>query len=137
MDSSSERNRRESKERRPSSVGDLEIGDLIEVRWLDASEYPEMDLNAAPEDFDTPITSYGIYLGVKGARKKHLVIAKEILPGGRFHPNVIPLSLIERIEVCQRRKIDAVSLKRLERKVRKVPLKRFLEAHNSLMEARI
>ena len=57
--------------------------------------------------FDTPVRSVGFYLGVKGKRTKHVVIAKEVIDAAKaYHCNVIPVGMIENVTVHGRDVLD-------------------------------
>jgi len=76
------------------------FGDLIEVEWLDASESTGR-LERAHAKFDTPVRSVGYFLGIKGKRTKHVVIAKEIIDNAKaFHYNVLPIGMIETVTMA-------------------------------------
>jgi len=71
------------------TINSLRFGDLVEIEWLDASEATGRLERA---HFDTPVRSVGFYLGVKGKRTKHMVIAKEVIDAAKaYHYNVIPV----------------------------------------------
>jgi len=46
------------------------------------------------DDFDTTIHTYGIYGGLRGGKKKHVVVIKEVFPNNQFHSNIIPMALV-------------------------------------------
>ena len=48
-------------------------GDLVVVEWCDASVGKSMDSGAA---IDIPVKSWGIFIGVLGAKAKHIVLAQ-------------------------------------------------------------
>ena len=86
-------------------IEELEIGDLIEVYWLDASE-AKTALSIPDRAFDTPVRSIGVYGGVRGERTKHIIIIKEEFDIGdtpEYHYNAIPLGMVERICLARRR----------------------------------
>ena len=92
------------RERRQVSIDELEIGDLIEVGWLDASE-ARTRFSVPEKSFDTPVRSIGIYGGIRGERAKHIIIIKEEFDIGgtpEYHYNAIPLGMIERIRLARR-----------------------------------
>ena len=60
---------------REVGLGELRVGDLVSVLWSDASEATR-PLPAEDKGFDTLITSFGVFLGVKGFRTRHVVVAK-------------------------------------------------------------
>jgi len=83
----------------------LEIGDLIEVSWLDASE-ARTSFSVPEKSFDTPVRSIGVYGGIRGTRTEHLIIIKEEFDVGgtpEYHYNAIPVGMIERIRLARRR----------------------------------
>ena len=77
----------------------LQFGDLIEVAWLDASEDTGQ---LEHEHYDTPVQSVGYFLGVKGRKTRHVVIAKEIIDSKHYHYNVIPVGMIERVRILRK-----------------------------------
>ncbi|MCD6263503.1 hypothetical protein J7L60_03730 [Candidatus Bathyarchaeota archaeon] len=107
------------------SIGELRRGDAIRVHWLDASEVTSR-LPEGEHLYDTPIRSYGVFLGVKGRRTKHLVIAKEVITHERtFHYNVIPLGMVEKVILLNPSDLDENLLRHLSKKVRETPVKKF------------
>jgi hypothetical protein len=80
-------------------IDSLCFGDLVQVDWLDASEATDV---LSHDRFDTPVVSVGFFLGVRGRRGKHLVIAKEVLDSRTYHYNVIPVGMIQRLRVHSR-----------------------------------
>lgn len=99
-------------------IDSLRFGDLVQVDWLDASEATD---SINHEFFDTPVVSVGFFLGVKGRRGKHLVIAKEILDSRTYHYNVIPVGMIQRLRVHSR----VALTKRAKHRLKKLYLKTF------------
>jgi len=96
---------------REVSLDELQPGDLVAVHWLDASEG-----RAVPplrhKLFDTPVVSYGIFLGVRGIRTKHVVVVKEYIMD-EVHYNSIPLGMLEKIEKLGPYRVKAKWLKKL------------------------
>jgi len=83
-------------------VSSLSFGDIVQVDWLDASEALN-SFEAGGECVDTPVRSLGYFLGLKGKRVLHLVIAKEIvLRPHAYHYNAIPLSMVQNVRVVAR-----------------------------------
>ena len=83
---------------REVSVEELEVGDLVEVHWLDASE-ARRPLGLPEREFDTPVRSIGVFGGLRGLRTKHLIIIKEVFMPGEpeYHYNAIPIGMVERV----------------------------------------
>jgi len=55
-------------------VKGLSLGDLIRVEWYDASI--GKSLSGGLNGIDVPVTSWGIFLGVLGAKNKHIILAQ-------------------------------------------------------------
>ena len=107
-------------------IEDLKIGDAVRVHWLDASETTRQ-LPNEEEVYDTPIRTYGVFLGVKGIRTKHMIIGKEFIEYDRtFHYNVIPVGMVEKVVLLSPADLDESLLKQLRRKIASTPLKRFI-----------
>lgn len=53
----------------------LEIGDLISVSWCDASVGKSLSIGNGA-NIDVPVQSWGIYLGVLGAKAKHIILGQ-------------------------------------------------------------
>jgi len=100
------------------TISSLRFGDLIEVEWLDASESTGR-LEHVHAKFDTPVRSVGYFLGIKGKRTKHVVIAKEIIDNAKaFHYNVLPIGMIETITVLAKDRLDPETKRVLKKFVR-------------------
>lgn len=50
----------------------LQPGDLVRVEWFDAS----IGRSLSSGNIDIPVVSYGIYLGLLGERRKHIVLCQ-------------------------------------------------------------
>ncbi|OYT47632.1 hypothetical protein B6U79_03855 [Candidatus Bathyarchaeota archaeon ex4484_231] len=83
-------------------VEELERGDLILVKWFDASELrAKLNQHEKPE---VAVYEWGIYLGVRGRKRKHLLLGKEHVKGwGEWGAARIPVSLIEEVWLLMRR----------------------------------
>lgn len=93
-------------------INSLQFGDLVEVAWLDASENTGQ---LEGEHYDTPVQSVGYFLGVKGRKTRHVVIAKEIINNKHYHYNVIPIGMIESIRILKKNALTP-NVKRVFRK---------------------
>lgn len=106
-------------------VESLQIGDVVRIDWLDASE-AMCRFSTGNKTFDTPVRSYGVFLGVKGLRTRHVIVAKEVVERDRtFHYNAIPMGLIERVVLLKPKDLERQLLKHLRKKVELTPLKKF------------
>ena len=86
-------------------VEELEVGDLIEVRWLDASE-ARTSLSLPDREFDTPVRSIGVFGGLRGSRTKHIIVIKEefaVAETPEYHYNAIPVDMVEAIVLARRK----------------------------------
>ena len=107
-------------------IEDLRVGDAVRVHWFDASEDTRV-LSCDDGVYDTPIRSYGAFLGVKGFRARHIVIAKEVVERDKvFHYNAIPVGMVEKVILLNPKDLEERLLKPLRRKVVSTPLKKFV-----------
>ena len=110
---------------REVQLKDLSVGDAVRVHWCAASEHVA-SLPREDHRYDTPVRSYGVFLGVKGLRVKHVIVAKEVVEHDKtFHYNAIPLGMIERVFLLNPADLGRDLLRCLRRKVMATPLKRF------------
>ncbi len=102
-------------------LSELQLGDLIEVTWLDASRgkletVEELrEAGAAGAEIDLPVSSWGIYIGTFGKIAKHIVLVASnwrFCQGyGQIDCTVIPLGTVENINIV---KPQAMSLENVQ-----------------------
>ena len=102
-------------------LGELQLGDLVEVTWLDASKgrletVEEMrESGASGAEIDLPVTSYGVYIGAFGKIAKHIVlVASKWLYSqgyGQIDCTIIPLGTVENIKVLLPKLMDAENVR--------------------------
>jgi hypothetical protein len=88
-------------------ISDLQLGDLIWIRWNDAS----IDTTRLPSDHEveSPVHSIGIFLGVRGVKHKHLLLGRSKAPEPQlWEADRIPVSLIDYALLVQRGFLDGV-----------------------------
>ena len=76
---------------------ELRRGDLVVVRWTDASDtMATLEEHAvAPE---TGCKDWGVFLGVSGTRHRFIIVGKDVVEGHRvWGATRIPLELVEEI----------------------------------------
>jgi len=100
------------------TVSDLNFGDVVQIDWLDASEATGT-LQSNQENVDTLVRSLGYFLGLKGKRTKHIVIAKEIiLDPQAYHYNAIPLKMVREIRILHKSLLEPKVKRVLKKLVR-------------------
>ena len=102
-------------------IEDLEKGDLIIVRWLDASDHTATlkEHEVSPE---TLCKDWGVYLGTSGRSRRFIIIGKDVVvTQSEWGASRIPLNLVEEIVRLMRRDdvLEAIGeVKSLGRRVR-------------------
>jgi len=116
----------------------LQLGDLIRVRWFDACK-GEARIDEQSEDarvqFDIPVTSWGVFLGLVGEKTKHVLLIRDHFQmnasSGVYDIdfNVVPIGMINAIEVLKQGE--------LEPKVAELLQQAFLKARTNKRKGRI
>lgn len=116
----------------------LQLGDLIRVRWFDACK-GEARIDEQSEkgemQFDIPVTSWGVFLGLVGEKTKHVLLIRDHFQmnaaSGIYDIdfNVVPIGMINAVEVLKRSE--------LEPQVAKLLQQAFLKARTSKRKGRI
>jgi len=57
-----------------SQIKSLAAGDLVQVEWCDASI--GKSLNNGVSGIDVPVKSWGVFIGLLGSKKKHVILAQ-------------------------------------------------------------
>jgi hypothetical protein len=98
-----------------------ELGDLVQVRWVDASRgkletVQELrEAGASGAEIDLPVVTYGVYIGVFGKIAKHIVVvASQWLYSegyGQIDCTIIPLGIIQSIAVLKPKVMNAKNVR--------------------------
>lgn len=93
----------------------LRLGDLVRVEWFDASQGEtrvakdtELDMQ-----FDIPVTSWGVFLGVRGRKIKHIILLRDhfemsdSLGVYDINFNAVPLGMVSSVAVLKRGELDS------------------------------
>ena len=109
---------------KPVKIEELQKGDLILVRWMDASEMrAQINQHATPEVY---VKDWGVFLGVSGQKRKHVIIGKDVVETwNEWGAARIPLELIDSIIVIIRRDQLIKALNEIQALVRKVRLRKY------------
>jgi len=96
-------------------VEDLKPGDLIYIVWSDAWESNRVPLINA--EYDAVWHEWGVFLFVKGRKKKHLVMAYNKKPGEitEWDITAIPIDLILKVVLVQPEFIQKILPRLIER----------------------
>jgi len=102
----------------------LKKGDLIVVRWMDASE-----VRAGSGQHDNPevyVKDLGVYLGVTGTKRKHIIVGKDVIENWNDWGAVrIPLDLVESVVVVVTMENMLPVLREIQALTRKVRLRKY------------
>jgi len=116
----------------------LQLGDLIRVRWFDACKGEariDKQSEEAKVQFDVPVTSWGVFLGLVGEKTKHVLLIRDHFQmnasSGVYDIdfNVVPIGMIHAIEVLKQGE--------LEPEIAKLLLQAFLKARTNKRKGRI
>jgi hypothetical protein len=96
-------------------IKDLQLGDLIRLEWNDASkgEARVSKDRQADVQFDIPVTSWGVFLGIVGRKTKHVVLLRDhfemsaTLGVYDIDFNVIPLGMISHVAILKKAELDS------------------------------
>jgi hypothetical protein len=84
-------------------LSELEKGDLVRVDWFDASRGQALTIRGR---LDIPVYSWGIYLGVLGQKRRHIVLAQNSFKLNNEFYDVdytsIPVSFLDGITVIHK-----------------------------------
>jgi hypothetical protein len=81
------------------SVNDLRKGDLVVVKWIDASEL-RLPLDEHRRNPEAYVKDWGVYAGISGRKIKLMLLAKDVVEKhGEWGVTRIPLKLIQEIMV--------------------------------------
>jgi hypothetical protein len=96
------------------NIRNLQLGDLVRIEWFDASK-GEARINKRAEpivQFDIPVTSWGVFLGIVGKKAKHVFLLRDHFEMNEeigvydVDFNVIPIGMIDGIEVLKTGELD-------------------------------
>jgi hypothetical protein len=96
-------------------IKDLQLGDLIRLEWNDASkgEARVSKDRQADVQFDIPVTSWGVFLGIVGRKTKHVVLLRDhfemsaTLGVYDIDFNVFPLGMISHVALLKKAELDS------------------------------
>jgi hypothetical protein len=96
------------------AVSGLRLGDLVRVEWSDASKGEARVSKDRESDvqFDIPVTSWGVFLGIVGHKNKHIVLLRDHFEMSETRGiydidfNVIPLGMISGVAVLKQGELN-------------------------------
>jgi len=99
-----------------NQIKSLQLGDLVRVRWFDACK-GEARIDEQSEEakvqFDIPVTSWGVFLGLVGEKTKHVLLIRDHFQmnatSGVYDIdfNVVPIGMIQAVEVLKQGELEA------------------------------
>ena len=112
-----------------TAISELRQGDLIIVRWLDASEL-RAKLSEHEQSPEVHVKDIGVFLGVSGSKKKYLILGKDVVE--RFNDwgaARIPTELIVEIALLLPKESLVPSLEEIEILRRRVTQRKYTRIH--------
>jgi len=105
-------------------VEELEKGDFVLVRWMDASEMrAKVEQHGQPEVY---VKDWGVFLGVTGIKRRHIIIGKDVVSGwNEWGAARIPIDLVDSIILIMRRDELVQAITEIQALVRRVKLRRY------------
>lgn len=104
---------------------ELQRGDMILVRWLDASDLR----GTLAEHQDRPeirVKDWGIFLGVSGRKRRFLIIGKDVVEEQNdWGATRIPLELVEEVVLLMPRQQVVQTVGEVQALGRKIRLRRY------------
>jgi len=117
-------------------IEDLEPGDLIYIAWSDAWEANQIPLK--DKDYDAIWHEWGVFLFIRGRKKRHLVMAYNKKPGDvtQWDFTAIPTDLILEVRRIQPRFLQTILpglIEKLLSKANSTVPKRLGQASNKVL----
>jgi len=108
---------------------DLQPGDLVRVDWFDASTGRSLSSG----NIDIPAVSYGIYLGLLGEKRKHIVLCQNSF---RYTNGIYDVDYTA-IPFAWPMKIAVICKAAVDFEIAKALLNSFLSGHRRTVKRRI
>ncbi len=107
-----------------TGLEELEKGDLILVKWIDASNH-RATLEEHEGRPETCCKDWGVYLGVTGVKRKFLLLGKDVVEvHNEWGATRIPLELVEEVTVLMPKSQVLKSIREVQVLGRRVRLRR-------------
>jgi len=106
-------------------LSDLKKGDFIVVRWFDANEVRGslQPNHEVPEIF---VKDLGIFLGVTGVKRKHILIGKDVVENMRdWGATRIPLELVDSVTLIMTREQITRFMPEIQALTRRVQIRKY------------
>ena len=106
-------------------VEELQKGDLIVVRWIDASNHTAT-LKEHENTPELPCKDWGIFLGISGRKRKFFIIGKDVVEvHNEWGATRIPLELVEEITLLMPREQVMRFIREIHSLGRRVKLRKY------------
>lgn len=104
---------------------ELEKGDLVIVRWCDASEIrAKVEQHEQPEVY---VKDWGVYLGVTGVKRRYVVVGKDVVETwSEWGATRIPVELINDFTLILRGSEIVSAIAEIKTLTRRVRLRKYL-----------
>ena len=108
-------------------VGTLSKGDLVMVRWIDASEVrcSVSEHEGSPEVY---CKDWGVFLGVSGRKRKLMILGKDVTEvHNEWGATRIPLELVDEVLLILPREMVVKAIREVQVLGRRVRIRKYVE----------
>jgi len=107
-----------------TKIEELEKGDLVVVRWTDASDH-RATLEEHIGNPETSCKDWGVFLGITGVKRRFLLLGKDVVEvQNEWGATRIPLELVEEVTLLMPKNAVVRAIREVQVLGRRVMLRR-------------
>jgi len=115
-------------------LGGLRRGDLVLVRWLDASDI-RCSIEEHEDDSEIYCKDWGVFLGVSGRKHRLIIVGKDVVElQNEWGATRIPLNLVEEVRVILPREEVVKAITEIRALGRRIRLRRYVQEGTSRVQ---